>query len=64
MDADEMRRKASACRCFADAAVRPATKAEWLKAADEWEQLALEVEATRKRADEAADRGDPGKEPR
>jgi len=49
-----MHRKAAACRALADAAVKPAAKAEWLSAAEQWDRLALEVEAWRKRADDDA----------
>jgi hypothetical protein len=45
MDASEMRRKAAACRLFADAAVGPTAKQEWLSAAEQWDALAKEVEA-------------------
>jgi hypothetical protein len=54
MDANEMQRKAAACRALADAAIKPAAKAEWLSAAEQWDQLALEVDAWRKRADDDA----------
>ena len=56
-----MHRKAAACRALADAAIKPAAKAEWLSAAEQWDQLALEVDAWRKRAGEAVVSSDHNK---
>jgi hypothetical protein len=49
MDADEMRRKATECRQCAKAAVAPVAVDQWLEAAEQWDQLAREVDAWRAR---------------
>jgi hypothetical protein len=50
MDASEMRRRAAECRVFARTAVAAEAIDTWLKAAEEWNILALEADALSARA--------------
>ena len=46
-DADDMRARAAECRLFSKTAVPPVARGEWLKAAEQWDALAREVDAWR-----------------
>jgi hypothetical protein len=54
MNADEMRRKAAECRQCAKTAVAPVAVDQWLEAAEQWDQLAQEVDAWRARQESPA----------
>jgi hypothetical protein len=49
LDGDDMRRRAAECRLFAKTAAPAACGNQWLKAAEEWDALAREVDAWRAR---------------